>query len=228
MEYGFNGGTDWGKGFGVTPNADGSPTAMDDYFRMLSEGMILDPGNVGGTVDYGDRNSENRAGSQGQAPVGGWVKPTQTYTGHTGYDRKGNGDGVFTNTPTGGGVAINQPEQLDAEKIFARPDLQGTGREAFQASQFASAPPQQQGPQQQGPQQPSNPPNPNLQLGAKMPPYQQQATNPTADANARAQSLRNFDESRQRMGQQNLNAQSGNNAGTSMGPASPIQFQGVN
>jgi hypothetical protein len=163
----------------------GSPEWLQEWLNSELGGTSGGTGNGGG-------------GASG--PVGGYVNPVQTYTGHTGYTREGNGEGVFTNTPTGGGVAIPRRDVPDEEKILGRPDLQGSGREAFQASQFATAP--------QNPQAP--------------------APNPTAEANARAQSLRNFDENRQRMGQQNLNAQSGNNAGTSMGPASPTQYQGVN
>jgi hypothetical protein len=177
--------------------------SMDE--RLLAGGMtqeMLDAARAYQETNNPPRNYTpvGEPGGEPLGPMGGYVNPTQTYTPHTGYDRVGNGDGVFTNTPTGGGAKIPAPYLQDEEKILARPDLQGTGREAFQASQFAS--------------EPANPQAP--------------APNPTAEANARAQSLRNFDENRQRMGQQNLNAQSGNNAGTSMGPASPTQYQGVN
>ena len=136
-------------------------------------------------------------GSAVPTPMGGYVNPTQTYTGHTGYTTR-MADGIEHHTPTGGGTALAQAFLQPEEKIKARPDLQGTARESFQANQFDIAP-----------QNPQAPPS-----------------NATADANAKARSLRAYDASRQRVGQENLNAQGGNTAGTSMGPASPKQYQG--
>jgi hypothetical protein len=103
-------------------------------------------------------------------PMGGYVNPQQTYTGHTGYTSKGDGDGNFTNTPHGGGNLVGNPFLQDEEKILARPELQGSGREAFQASQFASTP-----------QNPIAPP-----------------PTPGADANALSQSLPQYDADKQR------------------------------
>ena len=160
-------------GAGAPPPVDGSvqmgtpewAAGYNDYF----EGMGT--GGDGGGAGFGAP----------AGPMGGYVNPKQTYTGHTGYDSEFH-DGVERKTPTGGGQLIAAPFLQNEEKILGRPDLQGTGREAFQASQFASTP--------QNPQAP--------------------APNPTAEANARAQSLRDFDENRQRAEQQTLNAQRGN------------------
>jgi hypothetical protein len=124
--------------------------------------------------ELGGTSGGTGSGDAPAGPMGGYVNPTQTYTGHTGYVREGDGDGNFTNTPTGGGIAIPRRDMAPEERILNRPDLQGSNREAFQAGQFASTP--------------QNPIAP--------------APNPTAEANARAQSLRDFDENQQRMASQ--------------------------
>jgi len=71
---------------------------------------------------YADDYNQNQnpiMNSDPNGPVGGYVKPTLTYTGHTGSEKDGN-----VNVGTGGGKLIRKPMPSPAERIIARPDLQ--------------------------------------------------------------------------------------------------------
>lgn len=70
-------------------------------------------------------------------PDGGYLAPTQTYTGHTGYST--DDDGVRTGT--GGGDLIIKPPPTEAEQLLARPDL----APSTPVTQFATSTPAQKG-----------------------------------------------------------------------------------